>query len=153
METIYVAYGSNMNIDQMTMRCPTARLLGTAVLKGWRLRFRGMENNAVATIEPSEGSNVLAVLWELQPKDEAALDRYEGYPIFYRKETVKVEFEGQAVNAMVYIMNPGRQFGKPGSRYYEIIRQGYKEAGFDSNILVKAVMESAFYDAKRKKPD
>jgi len=111
MKQIYLAYGSNMNLEQMAKRCPTAKLLGPAVLKGWKLIFRGTDGGAVATIEPKEGGEVPTVLWELEPEDEAALDRYEGFPHLYRKETVEVFFKGKQVRAMVYIMNPGRELG------------------------------------------
>ena len=77
------------------------------------------------------------------PNDEKALDRYEGYPRLYRKETVKVPFIAQWVAAMVYIMNEGRPLGAPGRYYYELIRQGYIDAGFDISVLNKAVRDSA----------
>ena len=31
---LYIAYGSNLNVGQMRMRCPHATILGTANLKG-----------------------------------------------------------------------------------------------------------------------
>ena len=35
----YLAYGSNLNRNQMRMRCPGAKPLGTAVIEGYRLLF------------------------------------------------------------------------------------------------------------------
>ena len=29
----YLAYGSNLNVHQMMYRCPTARIIGTAVIE------------------------------------------------------------------------------------------------------------------------
>lgn len=40
-ETLYLAYGSNMNQTQMALRCPTARVVGISQLKGYELLFRG----------------------------------------------------------------------------------------------------------------
>ena len=37
----YIAYGSNLNVRQMRMRCPHATILGTANLKDWELLFKG----------------------------------------------------------------------------------------------------------------
>ena len=37
----YIAYGSNLNIPQMRMRCPGARIIGTSVVEGYRLLFKG----------------------------------------------------------------------------------------------------------------
>lgn len=47
---IYLAYGSNMNIEQMAYRCPKAKLLDTAVLENDRLMFK-RKRRPVATIE------------------------------------------------------------------------------------------------------
>jgi len=140
---IYLAYGSNLNLEQMAHRCPGAKVLGSARLNGYQLIFRGSKTGAVATIEKRKGSSVPVLLWEITARDEEALDRYEGYPTLYRKETVKVRLSGQWVQAMVYIMNEGRPLGIPSRYYYDIIWQGYTEAGFDTAILSKAVRESA----------
>ena len=49
-ERLYIAYGSNLNLEQMKHRCPTAEVVGKSTLHGWRLRFRGGAHSAVATI-------------------------------------------------------------------------------------------------------
>ena len=51
----YIAYGSNLNVGQMRMRCPHATILGTANLKGWELLFKGSKTGSYLTIEESEG--------------------------------------------------------------------------------------------------
>ena len=48
----YIAYGSNLNIRQMRMRCPHARVIGTAVIKDYELLFKGSLTGAYLTIEP-----------------------------------------------------------------------------------------------------
>jgi len=139
---LYVAYGSNLNIKQMANRCPTARVVGTSTLKDWRLLFRGAHAGAVATVEPFKGGSVPVLVWELTSADEAALDRYEGWPFLYRKETVKVKLGGKNVKAMVYVMNEGRPLGQPSCYYYTTILEGYKDAGFDLDILRQATIDS-----------
>ena len=144
---IYLAYGSNLNLEQMAYRCPTAKVLGSAKLNGYQLLFRGANAGAVATIERQKGSSVPVLLWEITPADEAALDRYEGFPAFYRKETVKVRYGGKLTEVMVYIMNEGRPMGLPSRYYYDTILKGYETAGFDTSILSKAVRVSAGKEA------
>lgn len=139
---LYVAYGSNLNLSQMEERCPTARVAGACVIKGWRLLFRGAHAGAVATVEPFKGGSVPVLVWEITPADETALDRYEGWPYLYRKETVEVKLEGETVQAMVYIMNEGRPLGQPSCYYYTTILEGYRDAGFDAEILRKATADS-----------
>ena len=144
--TLYLAYGSNMNVQQMAWRCPTAKVVGAARLKGYRLLFRGRGGGAVATVEPFARGRVPVLLWSITPRDETALDRYEGWPSFYRKETVEVEFGGETVTAMVYIMNDGHPLGAPSRGYYDTIKEGYETAGFDISFLRKAVKRCATMD-------
>lgn len=38
--TLYFAYGSNINLNQMEHRCPDASVVGPVTLEGWELLFR-----------------------------------------------------------------------------------------------------------------
>ena len=138
MSKLYIAYGSNMNLEQMVYRCPTARVKGTGTIVGWKLTFRGANGGAVATIEPSKNGGVPVLLWDIEPSDEVALDQYEGYPWLYRKKIITAIFEGESIEVMVYIMNEGRPIAAPSPRYYKTIRQGYESAGLDEEYLKKA---------------
>lgn len=40
-ETLYFAYGSNINLEQMEHRCPDAQLVGPVTLQNYELQFRG----------------------------------------------------------------------------------------------------------------
>ena len=135
----YIAYGSNMNLEQMERRCPGARVAGKSWLKDYQLFFAGRSEAAVASIEPAEGHAVPVVLWEITPRDEQALDRYEGYPWFYGKQDLTVEVNGKQVSAMVYVMGPGFAYGAPSKPYLDCIREGYASAGFDTAVLDEAV--------------
>lgn len=73
--TLYIAYGSNLNLPQMALRCPTAEVVGKSELKDYELLFRGGRRGAVATVEPKEGSSVPVLLWKIRKQDEASLDR------------------------------------------------------------------------------
>ncbi len=72
---LYIAYGSNMNLPPMAFRCPNSTVIGTAMVNDWELEFRG-----VATIVPNKNAEVPVRLWELDPRDIPALNRYEGWP-------------------------------------------------------------------------
>ena len=135
---LYVAYGSNLNREQMAVRCPTAEVIGATTLDDWKLVFRGSHDSAVANIEPSNGTSVPALVWSIQPDDEAALDRYEGCPTLYRKETIPIVLDGKPTNAMIYIMNVRYPLGRPNCWYYTTIRKGYQDAGFDVRQLQAA---------------
>lgn len=139
-----VAYGSNLNLRQMAMRCPTAKVYGKGMLKGYRLLFKGQMDNAYCTIEKKRGGKVPVVVWELQPEDERALDFYEGYPKFYTKEDLKVTMEdGTTITAMVYIMTnevlDRIHINLPSRSYLNIVKEGYKAAGFDKKFIDEAL--------------
>jgi len=142
-DRLYIAYGSNLNLEQMAHRCPTAEVVGTAVLRNWRLRFRGRNGGAVATVERERGREVPVLVWRLQPQDEQKLDHYEGRPYLYRKKTLRLTVNDKRVYAMIYIMNEkDHPYGIPSVRYLNTIREGYESAGFDSKILAEAVISS-----------
>ena len=94
MKRYYIAYGSNLNIRQMRIRCPHARVIGTAVINDYELLFKGSRTGAYLTIEPKEGGEVPVAVWEVTESDEAALDRYEGYPVFYYKKEMELDIRG-----------------------------------------------------------
>lgn len=140
---LYIAYGSNLNLEQMKHRCPTAKVVGKAELKDYRLRFRGGKHCAVATVEATEGYTVPVLVWRIQPKDEQSLDVYEGWPRLYRKEVWPVKLKGKTVKAMIYIMNEaGHPYDIPSVSYFHCIRAGYESAGFDTKALHRDAMSA-----------
>ena len=146
----YLAYGSNLSSEQMAYRCPDAKIVGTAVLEGWKLRFR-----LHATIEPEEDSKVPVLVWELSEADEKMLDRYEGYPSYYFKKDLEVKVTSIAdgkvtdLTAMVYIMTEGRPLATPCIGYYGVLMDGYDDFGFDEQILDDALEEAKAYELSR----
>ena len=139
--TIYLAYGSNLNIAQMMHRCPDAKPWGATILQGYKLAFWGNGGQAFATIVPAEDREVPVALWSITAKDEAALDRYEGWPHHYRKEVVKIPWGKRNVSAMVYIMNTGK-VGFPSKWYFETIYDGYNDFDIDPEPLFQALWDA-----------
>ena len=143
--TYYIAYGSNLNVEQMQWRCPSAKVAGIATLHNWRLLFRGSKTGSYLTIEPYNGAEVPVAIWEITAEDEAALDRYEGFPTFYYKRWVPIEMadintgESSEIEAMVYIMHEDRPLGIPSNGYVQICGRGYLDFGFDITVLEDAV--------------
>lgn len=144
---LYVAYGSNLHLRQMSYRCPDAEVFGTGVVKNHSLTFWGnWSRNGVATILPGADTDVPVAVWEISASDEASLDVYEGYPNLYRKENIEVVMaDGSVVTAMVYLMNEAYPGGNikmrdslPSETYYNTIASGYHSFGFDLKFLAQA---------------
>ena len=84
------------------------------------------------------------VIWEVTATDEAALDRYEGFPNFYYKRDIRLQYKGirtgkrRTVTAFAYIMHEDRPIGIPSNLYMRICLEGYDTFCFDKNVLVDA---------------
>ena len=137
---IYAAYGSNMNLEQMKHRCPKAKVICKGELQGYKLTFRGRKTG-VANIERSNKARVPIVLWEITKECELALDRYENYPMLYKKEVVEISTPDGERTAMLYVMV--RQYQgmpvMPSEHYFGIIRQGYKDNEINTTPLTRAL--------------
>ena len=138
----YIAYGSNLNVAQMKIRCPQAKVAGTTELNNYRLMFRGSQTGSYLTIEPYDGGAVPVAVWEVSDSDERALDRYEGYPRFYYKKHLSVTVDGRSITAFVYIMHEDRPYGSPSRYYVEVCEEGYDTFGFDKAVLHEAIRQS-----------
>lgn len=156
----YIAYGSNLNVEQMKWRCPGAVIVGTAILKGWRLVFKGSKTGSYLTIEESAGDEVPVGIWGITGSDEAALDRYEGYPTFYWKRMIPL-FEGDwtfsdgepgttTLFPIVYVMRDGAPYGIPSDYYMQVCREGYRDFGFESQRPLEIAYEKSYKLSKFK---
>lgn len=137
---IYAAYGSNMNLEQMSRRCPEAKIVGTGMIEDYKLTFGG---NGHANIKHCKGSEVPIVTWEIAPRCERALDAYEGYPRYYIKKEIIIKTKAGNEKAMVYIMdrNYENKIVTPTSTYYNIIYEGYLDNKIPVEILEEALNE------------
>ena len=139
----YIAYGSNLSVRQMAVRCSDAKVAGKAILPDWKLVFR-----LHATIEPEKGSVVPVLIWEISDRDERHLDAYEGWPSYYIKQDLEVtmtDLKGKhprKVTAMVYIMTEGHNVRLPMKGYVDVLTEGYEQFGFDKEILRQALLEA-----------
>lgn len=139
----YIAYGSNLSVEQMAIRAPDAELAGTATLKGMRLIFK-----THATVEPCENCEVPCLVWRISEHDERNLDKYESWPKYYIKKNLSVTvtpFNGGECfecNAMVYVMVKNFKRAQPMKKYYKLLETGYERFNFDKNILYKALYDS-----------
>ena len=140
----YVAYGSNLNVRQMMLRCPGARIIGTSVIPDHRLMFKGSKTGSYLTIEEEAGCSVPVGIWEVTAADERALDRYEGFPTFYYKKEIRLPITGirtgkvRVRDAFVYIMHEDRLLGVPSNAYMHTCINGYQDFGLDLDVLFEA---------------
>ena len=133
---LYFSYGMNTNAAQMAHRCPNSISLGVAELPDYELVFRGC-----ADIEPTPGSCMEGVLWDITDDCLAALDVLEGYPSFYTRYEVTVFHNNAWKTALVYKMNAMDLF-PPNAGYLRMLFEGYSEHGADVRQIYDAVDEA-----------
>jgi len=122
----YFAYGSNMNIKQMSIRCPGAMPLGSAVLLDYALVER-----RYADIEKRDGAQVNGLLWEISDKNLRSLDCYEGYPSLYTRHNVNLNFKDDVVTAITYEMTEDAKHDLEGVYY----SPGYRKICSDGAVM------------------
>ena len=132
----YFAYGSNLNHYQMkSIRCIGSKYIQNTFLQDYQLSFCHPKKENIfgyANAHKKKGSKVPGAIWEITEQHENALDKYEGFPISYRKEY----FYLNKKKIMFYIMDIC--FHKnPSQRYINVIKEGYINCNLDLNYLKK----------------
>jgi len=136
--SLYAAYGSNMDPQQMRLRCPHSPVRGTGWLEGWRLTFGGEEvgwEGSLATLVEDPGSRVFVALYDITSADEAHLDAWEGADIgLYRKIRLRVQSLEGEVLAWLYVLD-AYEGGIPSARYLGILADAAEAAGAPADYL------------------
>lgn len=145
--SLYFAYGSNMNQDQMSNRCPDSRLLGKAVLPDHQIAFTRFSSNwesAVADILVSPGHSVWGLLYEISQDDLEKLDRMEGHPRIYQRKRLTLY---RVINEISHTEDPllnHREFESCEAEVYEVVR---KELGLIPKLnYLRPMLDAAFYN-------
>lgn len=130
----YFAYGSNMNRDQMTRRCPGSEYGSLAVLRGWAYFING---NGYAGVEERPGSETHGCIWTLRESDWFALDQYEAVSEgFYERILLEVEVGADRFKREVWVyLSIDRAYGRPSANYQRIVEEGGREIGLPSEHL------------------
>lgn len=129
--TLYFAYGCNMDPDQLADVTGLRIRAGyPARLPGWRVGFTvgGEHGSTFATLLPAPGCVSYGVVYRLPWTAMAPLDRFEGVPEHYRRETVWVEPLGRPARqaAITYLAasQEASVDGRPGPGYIRRILRG-----------------------------
>lgn len=140
-QTLYLGYGSNLWLHQMSLRCPNSTYLGVARLNDyrWIIYSRGYAN--VISSKPKNNDVVYGLAYSLTPNDEARLDVNEGVPVAYTKEVLEVDFwpshDMERVNVsstpttrrmLVYINRNDTAEAPPKSEYIDRMNMGINDA-------------------------
>lgn len=137
---LYFAYGSNLNINQMSKRCPAAEPLHLCELPGWQITFRG-----VLDIERKQDAAAMGVIWRVTENCLVALDRYEGVKSgFYERIHFRVRLPGARRSRQIisYRMCRNGYVAPPNEFYYNAVKEGYEDFGLPMQSLHDALARS-----------
>ena len=127
---LYGAYGANLNMSNMEVRCPLAKPILGFHLVDYKLVFNG-----VADIIKHKGAKVPIGLWKITDKCEKALDKFEGFPYLYKKIYVKdLDIPGARGKCMLYVMRR-KGYGVP-PLLLQLSAQGYEDLAWIKTICV-----------------
>ena len=129
----YFAYGSNLHHNQMKRRCPKCRYIKKIVLNNFKLTFRN--KGGWADIERRNSKKVYGGLYIISKCAESRLDKYEDYPIVYKK----MYFKYKSIKVMTYTMVRKTKLVPPTTRYLNIIKHGYKDCKINIKSLNAAL--------------
>ena len=109
--SFYFAYGSNMNPHRVTERGIGYDRVTAARAPGFTMRFekrsRLQAGAGHANLAYRNGGAAEGVLYRLIDDDEIVkMDRYEGVPVQYSRESIRVETDSGVTWAWTYFANP-----------------------------------------------
>lgn len=151
---LYFAYGSNMLTARIADRCPSAKPVTLARANGYDLVFtkRSVDKSGKATLVPSEGSKCPGVIFEIDAKQRAALEEFEGPGYVCNKAFSVVRSDGSACAVTTYLAQECVDGLKPYDWYLALIIAGCNEHALDADHVAK-LREIAFVadpDSTRK---
>jgi len=149
--SLYFAYGSNLLSTRLVARCPSARVVGTAMTEGWMVSFTkpGADDSGKAGLVQRETACHPGVVYELATEEMPTLDRFEGLGHGYSRDddfAVTMLGNGETVSTATYMPTRHDPALIPYDWYLALCIAGAREHRFD------AAMVDAFH-ATSFKPD
>lgn len=148
----YFSYGADLNPKLMQRRCPNAKLIGSGILKGFRLVFSGLQEYAEANIREHPESYVRGLLWQTDKKGERRLDHHNSYPLTRGKIYAKIQSQGIYYPIMTYQYDHSQYLGYPSEKYLDMMLTAYLDQGWDTSPIREALAESSRFPLKEDTP-
>ena len=155
---LYFAYGSNMALERLRSRVPSAERSCCGFLSGHQLKFhkRGRTDgsgkcDAERTGNPND--KVLGVLYSMRSDELPLLDKVEGQGYGYERRTVKVTSgTNEVLDAETYIATDVDSRLRPFDWYKEHVLRGARAADLPADYIasIDAVIADADPDKERR---
>lgn len=135
---LYAAYGTNLDPQRMSEKCPHSPLRGTGWLEGWRLTFSGEElgwDGPMATIVPDPFEHVFVAVYDVTPEDLDPLDAWEGPTGAWHRTKVRVQLLSEEVLAFAHVLE-AYEGGLPSASYLGVIADAAEAGGAPDDYVL-----------------
>ncbi len=142
MEKYFIAYGTNINYNELTKAFPDAKILSYGYIQNYALEFVGYDGHAIATLAKKRGAKTPVAIWEFPPELRFTIANFEPFPYLYKRIKVTAIVGGKTkMRGEVYVTKQKLRHGRPSEEYLNTLRAGYREAGFDENLIDQTLKE------------
>ncbi|CAB3801560.1 hypothetical protein LMG28688_05379 [Paraburkholderia caffeinitolerans] len=154
-EFSYFAYGSNMSVRRLVARLPSARVVATGVVTGYKLAFDKVSKDGSGKCDCEHtgvaGDRVYGVIFVVAGGERAALDRFEGVGTGYEPLMVRVETAAGGLYALTYVATKKQTGLRPYHWYKQHVLVGAREANLPEDYVraINAVVSLEDPDSAR----
>lgn len=138
-EFFYFAYGSNMSTRRLVARLPSARVVATGFLIGYKLAFDKVSKDGSGKCDCEHtgngGDRVYGVIFSVASSERPALDRYEGAGHGYEPSNVRVETAGGEMDSLTYVATNKQPGLQPYDWYKHHVVAGAREANLPEDYV------------------
>lgn len=140
-QALYFAYGSNMAIERLRARVPSAELVSVATLIGHALMFhkpskKDGSGKCDAVYTGNSQDKVMGALYSIPASQLSELDKVEGCGHGYERQTVSVvSASNELFSAETYIATKSDPSLRPLDWYKEHVLRGARAIGLPSSYI------------------
>lgn len=150
---LYLTFGSNLHPLRIEQRVGPVSFFGTVQLREWKLCFdkRGADGSAKANLRPAPGSDSVAwaAVFEIDARQLAVLDRFEGCGGGYETIRFDIPDNGRTRPALAYL-TPSQwttQLMLPFDWYLALVIAGARHQGFPAAYVEQLAAQPSIEDA------
>ena len=144
-----------MSSKRLRARVPTAKVIGTGILRGHLLAFHKVstkDGSGKCDVVESISDKVLGVLFEINEAEKTKLDREEGLGSGYEEKSVTIIHEsGERFAAFTYFATITDSSLKPYTWYKRHVMEGAKEAKLSFAYLTTLEGVAAIEDLDKRR--